>query len=444
MPAPLDGDDLPRLRTRDLNVIEAAPDPAPGPARDVLAAEAAARVQRNEDVMTRAADEFTRRVAAVVLARLRGPKARKGTRYWAREGTKALAVGGEILTLEHKALDGDYIVPSKLIDEIDDAMRPVAIQVALDSAADVAARLAPPGLNVREEDMFAVDRGLLDALIDEAMEDMLGTADNYAAAVREAILDGDRAGLSLDDLLDQVEQTLDRTSRWVHLNARTTATALTGKASLEQARLLGVTHAQWISRRDGRVRPTHVLADGQVRAIGEPFRVGRHQLEYPGDPTGLPYTADEVHNCRCGLLFAPPDPRVGEALMTTARSAVGDDEGTIETVLAAANAADQFVPTPDGFEELPNLAGHIVLPVDTVGWRMLTATMDVHAGQRIALAAGTVLALAAPAIRTAATLSVVIPAGTRVGVSGGALILLDEATVEVLSASTDGLQTALF
>lgn len=398
--------------------------------------------------MTLAADEFTRRVAAVVLARLRGPKARKGTRHYRSDTTKALdvavAAGAEgAPVLEFKALDGDYIVPSKLIDEIEDAMRPVAVRVTMDAAADVAARLAPPGLNVPEENMFSVDRGLLDSLIDEAMEDILGTADNYAAAVREAIIDGDRAGLSLDDLLDSVEQTLDRTSRWVHLNARTAATALTGKASLEQARLLGVTHSQWISRRDGRVRPTHVIADGQVRAIGEPFRVGRHELEYPGDPTGLPYTADEVHNCRCGLLFAPPDPQVGRALMTTARSAVGDDDDTIETVLAAATAADQFVPTPEGFD-LPNLASDIVLPMDTVGWRMLTAVLDVRAGQRVALVAGTVLALAPPAIRTAATMSVVLPAGTRVAVSGGALILVDDATVEVLSASTDGMQTALF
>lgn len=55
---------------------------------------------------------------------------------------------------------------------------------------------------------------------------------------------------------------------------------------------------RWDSSRDSRVREWHRAADGQVRALGTAFSVGPDQLQYPGDPDGLPHN---VINCRCTL-----------------------------------------------------------------------------------------------------------------------------------------------
>lgn len=54
----------------------------------------------------------------------------------------------------------------------------------------------------------------------------------------------------------------------------------------------------WVSRDDDRVRPTHNVADGQIRPIAVPFIVGGFPMMYPKDPSA---PADLVVNCRCGM-----------------------------------------------------------------------------------------------------------------------------------------------
>lgn len=49
---------------------------------------------------------------------------------------------------------------------------------------------------------------------------------------------------------------------------------------------------------DGRVRPAHLVADGQEVPEGEPFIVDGELLMFPGDPKGSP---ENVINCRCGM-----------------------------------------------------------------------------------------------------------------------------------------------
>ena len=54
----------------------------------------------------------------------------------------------------------------------------------------------------------------------------------------------------------------------------------------------------WVTARDERRRPTHRLAEGQVRGIDEPFFIGGAQLRYPGDSRA---PARETVQCRCSL-----------------------------------------------------------------------------------------------------------------------------------------------
>jgi hypothetical protein len=64
----------------------------------------------------------------------------------------------------------------------------------------------------------------------------------------------------------------------------------------------GVEGASWLSQRDGRVSEGHFEADGQRRALGQPYEVRRtldkpkEEMMHPGDPEGR---ASNVVNCRC-------------------------------------------------------------------------------------------------------------------------------------------------
>lgn len=392
-----------------------------------------------------AVDIYAARIAGVVAARLGGPRARKGTRHWAP--TKKLGAPEGSATTSHirpgvelKAIDPEYVVPGTLVGEIVETMRPVALQVTRDAARDAAGRL-------RDEDpdtaMFEVDQELLDDLINEALEDLLGVADRYADNLRETILTGESEGLDMDTLLDNVEEAATRGGNWLRLGARTIGTALAGKSSLEQARALGVTHTQWVSRRDDRVRLTHVAADGQVRPVGDSFRVGAHLLEYPGDPTGLPDTISEVAGCRCGLIFASPDQGYLAALAQLAASAAaGDDDPAARELMSVARVSTAYAPGP-GIAGLPGIGALAETPADVVGWRVLDAVLDVVPGQQVTLPAGTTLGLAAPAELTRETLGVLIPAGTLVSVAGGTMTLGDAAVVQVLAAGGGGVQGTL-
>jgi len=55
----------------------------------------------------------------------------------------------------------------------------------------------------------------------------------------------------------------------------------------------------WESRKDERVRETHIIADGQrVPGTATPFMVGNSLLMYPGD-TSLGAEMKEIIDCRC-------------------------------------------------------------------------------------------------------------------------------------------------
>lgn len=57
---------------------------------------------------------------------------------------------------------------------------------------------------------------------------------------------------------------------------------------------------QWLSAQDGRVRPAHAAANGQVVDIDQDFIVDGLPMEYAGDPKG---GAANVINCRCVIVY---------------------------------------------------------------------------------------------------------------------------------------------
>lgn len=63
----------------------------------------------------------------------------------------------------------------------------------------------------------------------------------------------------------------------------------------------GIPFKQWISQRDGSVRPSHSGADGQIKPISDFFTVGEAELMYPGDLTRLSTNPGEIYGCRCAI-----------------------------------------------------------------------------------------------------------------------------------------------
>lgn len=470
---PRSADDLPELSAAQVMIGEAAPDPPPGPVREQMAERAGRRSDHAVSLMERAVDSYIERLTGVVEARMRGPKARKGTRWWADTATKVGASGvtpkenAVSLEVETKALDGSYILPERVItDELADAIRPVGLRIVADAAASVVRGLERPNMG-----LATYDRGALEQAVDSVVGRMLEVNERHARDVRREILGADATAESLDEAIDRVMEATKRGGRWLLLNGRTLATALAGDAALAAAKALGVTHAQWLSRRDLRVRGTHVVADGQVRAVGEKFDVGGFKLRFPADPFVLPEGAEEVYNCRCGLIFHQPDPARDKAIRLARQGTPAPAQALLETGHERRGATIRTVePSPERggrtlsedtptlgrsprvaiegvpgtiriVEGVPGLGApvsvpQVTIPRDVAAYRRLDTGLPVTPGQRISWPGPLPLALAPPAGGGLA-LVVVLAAGAEVGVSAGAVILPAGTQLDVLAVGAD-------
>lgn len=81
--------------------------------------------------------------------------------------------------------------------------------------------------------------------------------------------------------------------------SRTMSTAAANGGKLEgwqQSEV--VKKKRWRSANQARTRKTHRKANGQEKPLNKPFKVGKDELMYPGDPNG---SAKEIVNCRCTI-----------------------------------------------------------------------------------------------------------------------------------------------
>lgn len=439
---PLSGDDLPVYDGGRFEVHEASPSPGPGPQRDILVALSEQQAQRAEDQFLTAIDGWLDRFQGRITATVNGPRARKGTKWWAK--TSAAEDKAAIVAVETKtrALDAPYIVPDKLVAEARTALRPVALRVALDAGYDTAARLGVSVADQRGDGMFAVDQLGLEKAVDMAVAQILGTIESYAEEVRKEIIRADSSAESLDEVLDLIEAAHKRGGNWVRMSGRTLANALRNEAAWKTAQALGVTHMQWLSKRDTRVRPTHKIADGTVRRIDDEFLVGAWRLRFPGDPTDLPASWAEIAGCRCGLLFREPDKRTAEAVKLLNAQQAGTDPRTVRRLLAAAADAPELPAPPDS---PPGAASQVVTNEPLVAYRALDSVVDAVPGQWLAWAGVLALGLAAPATFSAASpvLAVAIPSGTTVTVVGGAIVLAQGTPLEIVGTTPEATQARL-
>jgi HK97 family phage portal protein len=162
-----------------------------------------------------------------------------------------------------------------------------------------------PGVGDVEDDSAAV-RSVQDVL-SQATNRIAGqTTDETFRQLQQALMDGVTAGDGYSALAARVRQVFDEASQVrAERIARTEVQSAVNSAQDTYASNLPagvVGQREWLATPDERTRPDHAKAEGQKRAVGQPFQVGDSELMFPGDPSGPP---GEVINCRCVLLYLP-------------------------------------------------------------------------------------------------------------------------------------------
>lgn len=141
----------------------------------------------------------------------------------------------------------------------------------------------------------------LTSLIDERVSFTLGEMQkaNYDG-LREILLEGLAEGQSTGQMAETIDAyTGAKFNTSPETIARTEIAGAQNMTAVEVYRQAGFNYKVWLSSRDGKVRPSHVAADGQKKALIEPFFVGQSFLQFPGDKS--PYPEDWM-NCRCTVL----------------------------------------------------------------------------------------------------------------------------------------------
>ena len=124
--------------------------------------------------------------------------------------------------------------------------------------------------------------------------------------VRQIVNAGINEGLSERDIAAQIAAVAPtKSASRAQTIARTETHSASTFAAQSSAEATGLTLVKvWVSARGERTRPDHDEADGQRRALNEPFIVGGEPLMYPGDPIGSP---EQVINCRCVAAYEMAD-----------------------------------------------------------------------------------------------------------------------------------------
>jgi hypothetical protein len=160
------------------------------------------------------------------------------------------------------------------------------------------------------------------------------------------------------------------------------AAALNGgdySGALASEEIEGITlWKQWLATTDERTRHSHVLADGQVQKLRDPFVVGGWPLEHPADPVG---PAHEVINCRCTALYHDADDLEAEGFDPEDLPAPeGDPLVSPEEMMAnASRSAARIEAMADMNAAAVPVGGEMAETLPN-GWRGVLAPLDIKSG----------------------------------------------------------------
>ncbi len=192
-----------------------------------------------------------------------------------------------------------------------------------------AAGLPTPAFGGVDRTTLAIAQGYTADLISGLTQDAAGKLN---AAIQRAFLGGQTMGQIIDQIGRAINNGKEFSGLFSPIGERATTIAtneilrvhsMAGQARLEdlQRQTPGI-RKSWKHIPVARMpRPSHLVADGQVRKVDEPFNVGGEDLMFPRDPNGSP---ENTINCHCLLV-----PEVTDELLkpTDAQSRLLKDLG---------------------------------------------------------------------------------------------------------------------
>ncbi|MFD4933402.1 phage portal protein [Streptomyces virginiae] len=251
------------------------------------------------DVAAALAPLFDRQ-EGVITARLRSPKARKGTRFWKDDGPSDTRGGTSPIDVAR------IVGTDRWLEEVTSTLARILAGVARTTAERTAA-----AFGAREVPVEASGRTV--ALVLDAVAAAEETARAFLDSLHTLLDHGQEAAEDADDLVALVRTAFtDLGPRAADHIAETAAVAVTNGAADATAAAIGpVIIRTWVTRRDDRVRAAHAAMDGVTLPVGEPFRVDGYPMRFPVDQLAPLHL---TINCRCRLRYEParPDNRQGD------------------------------------------------------------------------------------------------------------------------------------
>lgn len=223
----------------------------------------------------------------------------------------------ESMTLDFAFLQTNFLLP----DEKDNAVFTTSEQERITRA-----RRRRPRKEIIEEGLYPRRRGgarlpinrqsfnkesskFIQNRLDTFLPDMSKTAKtNLNRALRKSFDEATELGLTgrkfENYMRKEISKVIGKKNLGRAMNiARTEGSALSNFAMNESATATGLSLSkEWLTQRDGRVRDSHLFADGLEVGMNEAFVISGYKLRYPAD-SGLGAPAGLVCNCRCTLIY---------------------------------------------------------------------------------------------------------------------------------------------
>lgn len=229
------------------------------------------------------------RQKGVITARLRSPKARKGTRFWRDDGPTDTRGGDAPLDIER------IVGTDRWLDEVSGTLAHVLAGIAHGVSQRTAAALGAP--EPPASAAARVTTAVLDAVYaaEETARHFLDTLSGLLGQAQDVTGD-------IEDLLALVRTAFaDIGPRTAVGIAESTAVATVNGAADATAAAIGPDIVRtWVTRGDDRVREAHADVDGITLPVTEPYDVDGYPMRYPGDQLAPLYL---TANCRCRLRY---------------------------------------------------------------------------------------------------------------------------------------------
>lgn len=179
--------------------------------------------------------------------------------------------------------------------QLEEDIRPM-IKSIIDDSSRLASQKAGMPVEIDEDELNEyIDSQVRRAqMVNETTKEEILAAILIAQSLQE---DEDRSGM-LKAALAAIF--LNLASKRKRLIAEHEAQAAYNAGTYFASRLIGAPTKTWVTRRDGRVRPEHVLLHGKSVDIGEQFDINGVKMRFPGDPIAPP---SMTINCRCRIKF---------------------------------------------------------------------------------------------------------------------------------------------